>query len=164
MQKMEAFKRFNEKWAKWFNWVAMFMVAALLSLTVIDIIGSKLRMPIPGGYDITGFILLLVCAFGIAQAEVRGRHIRIDIFLLRFPERIKGVFGVFSNTISAAIIALLVLTSVQYGFYTYNFRVVTLDLLMPHFPFVFVIALGCVPLVLVLIQEIFESIKKAREK
>ena len=162
MPKLEAFKKFTHVWSKWFNYVAIAMVAVMLLLTVSDIIGSKLKMPLPGFYDITGFVLLLVCAFGIAQAEVRGRHIRIDIILVRFPERLKGAFGIFSNIVSAAVIALLVVTSFHYGQYTYGFKLVTMDLLIPHYPFAFAIALGCLPLVFVLIEEVFESIKKAR--
>jgi TRAP-type C4-dicarboxylate transport system permease small subunit len=164
MLKKEAFKRFAEKWSKWFNWVAMSGVAVMMFLTVFDIIGAKLKIPIPGCYYITGFILLGVGAFGIAQAEVMGRHIRIDIFLLRLPERIKGAFGVFSNFVSAAIIAVVIVTSFQYGIYLQNLGLVTMDLSIPMYPFALVIALGCVPLFLVLVNEFFESVRKAREK
>ena len=164
MSRIDSFTKFAEKWANVFNWVAMFFIAGLLVLTVSDVIGSKLKMPIPAGYYLTGFVLLLVCAFGVAQAEVKGRHIRIDILLVRLSERARGRFGIFSNIVSAAIVAAVIITSIQYGFYLIDFGLVTMDLEIPLFPFAFIIAIGVIPLFFVLVSEVFDSIRKARTK
>ncbi len=164
MPKLEAYKAFVAKWSTWFSWVSMAGVACLLLLTVSDVVGSKLKMPIAGSYYITGQLLLVIAALGVAYAEIRGRHIRIDIFLVHAPERVKAAFGIFSNLVTTIVVAAVIVNSFLYGIKVYNLHLITLDIGLPLFPFPFVIALGFVPLFLVLIGEFFESIGKVQTK
>lgn len=162
---MEKYDRFTRQWGEWFNWVAIAAIAAMLGVVVVDIVGSKLfRWPVPGSMDIIGLLGLLAAAFAIARAEIFKQHVRVDFLLTGLKERTQGMIGIVSNFLALTLIALVIWRSVDYGMSMQVSKTSSPTLRIPSFPFGYAIALTCIPLFLVLLLELFESIRKARKK
>lgn len=162
---MGKYDRFTRQWGEWFNWVAMAAIAAMLGLIVIDIVGSKLfRWPLPGSMDIIGLLGLLAAAFAIARTEIFKRHVRVDFLLTGLKERTQGMISIVSNFLALTLIALVIWRSVDYGMSMQASKTSSPTLRIPSYPFGYATVLACIPLFLVLLFELFESIRKARKK
>ena len=156
--------RFTKRWSDLFSWVAVVAIAAMLGITVVDIIGSKLfGKPLLGSGDIIGLLGLIVAAFAIAQTEIYRQHVRIDFIIVLFKKRIQAIIGIVSSLIALIFIGLLVWKSVDYGIYMQASKIGSPTLRIAFFPFGYLIALSCIPLFLILLLEFLESIRKARK-
>jgi TRAP-type C4-dicarboxylate transport system permease small subunit len=162
---MEKYDRFTRQWGEWFNWVAITAIAVMLGVAVVDIVGSKLfRWPFPGSMDIIGLLGLLAAAFAIARAEIFKQHVRVDFLLTGLKERTQGMIGIVSNFLALTLIGLVIWRCVDYGIDMQASKASSPTLRIPSFPFSYAIALACIPLFLVLLLELFESIRKAGKK
>ena len=162
---MEKYDRFTKQWGEWFNWVAIAAIAVMLGVIVVDIVGSKLfRWPLPGSMDIIGLLGLFAATFAIARAEIFKQHVRVDFLLTGLKERTQGMIAIVSNFLALTLIALVIWRSVDYGMSMQTDKTSSPTLRIPSFPFGYAIALACIPLFLVLLLELFESIRKAWKK
>ena len=162
---LKKWDRFTKRWSELFSWVAIVALAAMLCITVVDIFSSKLlSRPLLGSGDIIGLLGLVVAVFAIAQTEIYGQHVRIDFLLVGLKDRIQAIIGIVSAFFALMFVGLLIWQSTKYGMYMQASKVGTPTLKIPFFPFGYVLALGCIPLFLILLFKMFESIRKAAKK
>jgi TRAP-type C4-dicarboxylate transport system permease small subunit len=157
-------EQFVKRWSQLFSWVGAGAIFAMLGITVTDIICSKLlNRPILGSVDLIGLLGLIVSAFALAQTEIHKQHVRIDFIVLGFKQKIQAIIGIVSTVFALVIIGMLIWQSIDYGL---NLQASTLGsptLRIPFFPFSYLIALGCIPLFLILFFELIEHIGKVRK-
>lgn len=159
------FEWFVKKWSEVFNWVAVAALGAMLAVTVVDIVGTKLfRRPVTGSVDIIGLLGLIVAAFALAQTEIFRQHVRIDVFTILLKERVRRVVGIVSSLFALLLAALLIWRSVDYGISMEASKLGSPTLKIPFFPFSYLLAVACIPLFLVLLFELFDFLRKAAKK
>jgi len=164
-QFMEKYERFVKRWADRFNYLALAAIAGMLGVIVVDILGSKLfRVPLLGSMDIIGLLGLVAASFSLARTEVFKQHVRVDFLLIMLKPRTQAITGIVNNIIALALIALLIWRSVVYGMDMQASMTSSPTLRIPSFPFGYAIAFACIPLFLVLLFEVFGSIREARKK
>jgi C4-dicarboxylate transporter DctQ subunit len=162
---LDKLERFAKKWSELFNWIAVAGIAAMLGITVTDIVCTKIfRRPLLGSMDIISLLGLLAAAFAIAQTEILKQHVRIDVFTVLLKERTRSVLGVVSSFFALMFAALLIWRSVDYGFSLETSKLSSATLRILFFPFSYLIALACIPLFLILFLELFEFIRKAAKR
>lgn len=148
------------EWSKWFNSLALVATFIMLLVSFVDIVGGKVfRWPLPGSIDIIGVNLLLIGAFGIAQAEILKQHVRVDLLLVHLSERARAFLGIISATLCSAATAMLFYAVGLYAIRLYNTHLGSATLEFRFWPFTAILALGCLPLLLVFIWEIFDSLR-----
>jgi TRAP-type C4-dicarboxylate transport system permease small subunit len=157
------FDRFAKRVSEWFSRVSIVAIALILCLSAVDIVGSKLfSWPLPGSIDLIGLFLVLASAFGIAQAEIFERHIRIDFFTARLPKRLRSFCSATSAAISFALWVLVIWGSVKYAVILQGSKEGSSTILIPYFPFALAVALGSVSLALVILGKLFDSISRIK--
>ena len=157
-------EQFAKTWSKRFSWVGAVAILAMLGITVTDIICSKLfRRPLLGSVDIIGLLGLIVSAFALAQTEIHKQHVRIDFIIVGLKQRIQGIIGIISSVFALGLIGILIWQSIDYGVSLQESHLGSPTLRIPFFPFSYLIALGCIPLFLILIFELIEFIGKVRK-
>jgi TRAP-type C4-dicarboxylate transport system permease small subunit len=165
MSKRQAFESFIRQWAKWFNWIAMVALVAMFALEIFDIAGGKLFLfPVPGSVDLLGLLLVLTGAFGLAQTEIIRQHIRIDFLVIRLSGRTRVAFDCFGHIMSIILIAMLIWASYLYAIRLFNSGTGSMTLLIPLFPFPFILALTCLPLLLVYVMKLIDTVRGTGKK
>jgi TRAP-type C4-dicarboxylate transport system permease small subunit len=158
------FVRVVKRWSLWFNFVAYAGCALMLSLSVVDIVGSKIfSWPLPGGADVIGLIAVLVAALPIAATELSGGHVRLDLVLAFLPKKIRVAFRRIGTLLSLVLFLLIAIASMKYGLSLQNTGEASMTVAIPFFPFVYAIVLACIPTLLVLIIELFASENAEKE-
>jgi TRAP-type transport system small permease protein len=124
--------------------IGVAIVLVMMLLTVCDVIGrAGFRSPIPGTYELSKYLLVMIVLLGLGHAEHTGNNIRVDLFIDKFSFRTKTVLDIIF-TVLAFVFCLLIawqgwdetLNSLRVGTNT--------DILhIPEFPFRFLIAFGC---------------------
>jgi TRAP-type C4-dicarboxylate transport system permease small subunit len=146
------------KTAEVFNWVSAAAVAAMMGLTCMDIILRLFRHPIPGTYEMVGFLGAVFAAFALGYTSVHQGHIAVDFVVQKLPARAQSLVDGINALICAVFFGFLSHQCVVYAADLKSFGEVSMTLQMPIYPFVYGIAVGCSLLTLVLAVRFIKSI------
>jgi len=133
------------------KWVAAVCVIAMMLLTVSDVILRFLRHPIPGTYEMVGFLGALFVSFSLAYTSIMGLHIAVDFVVRKLPPAARKIIEGVGEATGLVLFILLTWQCVKYGIDIKNAGEVSLTLQVPVYPFVFGVAVGCGVLSIVLI-------------
>jgi TRAP-type C4-dicarboxylate transport system permease small subunit len=161
---MAYLERIAQWLSRWFNWVAASGLVAMMVLTSADVILRSFRRPIPGTFEIVGFLCVVVIAFAIGHTQILRGHISVEIVVLRLPQRAQGIIGSIMCLLGLGLFVLLAWQSLELARDLWLSGQVSPTEKIPFFPFVYGIALACVPICLVLLVEFLKSLAKAVRK
>ncbi|MDJ0887755.1 MAG: TRAP transporter small permease [Desulfobacterales bacterium] len=154
-----------EKWtsraAEIFNWVSAAAVTGMMLLTCMDIVLRLFRRPIPGTYEVVGFLGAVFAAFSLGYTSANRGHIAVDFIVQKLPPRAQTVIDGVNALVCAVLFGLLARQSMRYAADLQSFGEVSMTLQMPVYPFVYGIAAGCWLLVAVLTVRVLRNLALA---
>ncbi|MDJ0801327.1 MAG: TRAP transporter small permease [Desulfobacterales bacterium] len=154
-----------EKWtaraAEIFNWVAAAAVTGMMLLTCMDIVLRLFRRPIPGTYEVVGFLGAVFAAFSLGYTSANRGHIAVDFLVQKLPPRAQTVIDGVNALVCAVLFGLLARQSMRYAADLQSFGEVSMTLQMPVYPFVYGIAAGCGLLVAILAVRVLKNLALA---
>lgn len=151
---------------KHLNKIAMAILVILMLLTVGDVIGRKLvgrvplLQPIPGTFELTEFMMVLIVFAAIGYTQTRGEHIAIDVFTAKLPPRIRAAVDSFVYLVSLIIASLVTWQSVVFAQRLFREQDVSGVLKIPLYPFFIVVAAGMLVYSLALLVCLLRSLAK----
>lgn len=105
---MAQLARFIEKMA----WATVLVggVGLLLSmmLGMADVVGSHFGHPVPGAYELTESTMVLVVFGGLTYAQIKRKHIRVELLYLRMPARVQSLMDIFADIAALVFFGLLI--------------------------------------------------------
>jgi len=136
------------------NNVAGAGIVAMMLLTCADVLLRLFRHPIPGTYEIIGFLGTIVTAFAMGQTSLEKGHIAVEFFSSRLSVRGQLYLDGLEAFAGAALFGILAWQSAVYAEDLRKSGEVSLTLAMPIHPFAWGIAAGCVLLCTVLLLDL----------
>ncbi len=142
----------------WFERIAMLGIAGIIIATLVDVLGDKLfNHPMAAGTEVIYFLQIIAIAGGLAMAQIDNRHIRLE-FVDNLRGAIKPAFHFISALLGLALFILLSWKSFEYALALKQASEVTAASRIPLFPFVIWVGISCLPLCLVLLKGIVNSV------
>lgn len=93
---------------RWLHYVAGAMLLALMSLTVIDVVGRTFfNNPFRGTVELTEMTMIMIIYLGFGHAEHEGDHISVDIVYVKLRRQAQLVVTVFTGLFGVVVIGLL---------------------------------------------------------
>lgn len=133
-------------------YIGAFFSLAMALIVIIDILLRVIfNRHITGIIELETFMLGILCFFSLAYTMIQGGHVSVDIFVHRFPEKMKLALGSLFPLLGIFVFGII---SWQYVIRTINaFEVGELSDVMdwPLWPFFILVSMGCALLVLVLL-------------
>jgi TRAP-type transport system small permease protein len=149
--------------ARGLNRVAAGILFFMMLLTLIDVLLRKfLNQGILGGLELTEFMLVGLVFCALAQAEIEGRHVRVDLFARRDPTRSGKYLTAFIQLLSAAMMGAISVSSLLYALTMHTAGEVSLDLGIPRYLMILIAALGCALLGLIMLSRAWTTFCEAR--
>ncbi|MDO9558627.1 MAG: TRAP transporter small permease [Syntrophales bacterium] len=145
----------------WFNYVACFAIVAMMLLSCADVALRLIGAPIPGAYEMVGFISAVIVSFSLAHTSLQRGHVAVEIIFEKLSPRTQFIVDAAGNLISAILFGLVAWQSLAYGVDLRRSGEVSLTLQMPLHPFVYGIAAGCGLLALVLLVVFARSLRRS---
>jgi len=144
------------------NTVAGAAVMAMMFLTCADVVMRLADRPIPGAYEIIGFLGALAVAFALAQTSLEKGHIAVDLLVNLLPPRVQILLDIFGAMMGTAVFGAITWQSALYAVDLRQSGEVSATLGMPVYPFAAGIAAGCALLCLVLVAEFARSLRRIK--
>ena len=140
--------------------VSSVVLFLLMLLTTADVVLRKLaNQSILGTVELTEFLLIILIFFIMAQTEIMGNHVKVDLVMVRFGRRTQNVVDTLTQLAGFVLVALITWSSFFYAGKMRAAGEVSQDLWIPVYPFVYVVAVGCLVYCLVLLINFFKAIQ-----
>ncbi len=161
---MSRLRKFAGRLSYWFNWIAGGGLVLMMLLTCADVVMRSAGRPIPGTFEIVGFLGVIIAAFAIAYTQVLGGHIAIDYLVVRLSRRRQSIIRCITSLAGAGLFALIAWQSYLFAGNLWASGEVSPTEKIPFFPFVYGLALACLPVSLLLLLDFFKSLAQAVRK
>jgi TRAP-type C4-dicarboxylate transport system permease small subunit len=151
--------------SQWMSAVAAIALGLMMLLSAADAGGRYLfSFPIKGAYELIGFLLVCAGTWGMADCEMQGSHVTVNILVDRLPPRVRLIISVVAYIISLVAFSLITWQAfVRGGRYIGMPGEVSEVLGIPFWPFIMVLGVGfgmlCLALFIRLVQALWETIR-----
>lgn len=146
-------------------WVAGVCVVIMMFLTFADVFGRYLfGLPIKGVHDVTILMMVVMSFLAFGYAQITQTHVTVNVVTSRLSKHTNSMLSIFTHLFGIGVYGVMswALATRAWGYLaTPEKAPVSLLLLIPHVPFIFVAAGGSAILCLVLIVDFARSIGEA---
>jgi TRAP-type C4-dicarboxylate transport system permease small subunit len=123
----------------------------MMVLTIADVVLRKtISRSILGTVELSEFMMVILVFFGLAQTEITNGHVKVDLVMRRFGDRVQGVVDAITQFICFLLFGAATWATLVYSSAMRASKEVTQDLWIPKYPFIYVVAVGWALLGLVL--------------
>jgi TRAP-type C4-dicarboxylate transport system permease small subunit len=142
------------------NGVAGLVIFLMMLLTVGNVLLRKLvGINITGTVEASEFMMIVLVFFALAQAEVMNRNVSVSLLMDRLKLGTQRHIATFTHFANALLYALITAAAIYYASSLKDSSEVSMDLQIPKYPFVYIIAAGAAVLSFVFLKKSLVSIK-----
>jgi TRAP-type C4-dicarboxylate transport system permease small subunit len=148
----------NRSFITLLEWIGTIGLLTMMVITCVDVMGAKFFLrPVFGSIDIVVLAQVIAVSFGAASALVLGRHIQVEFFVILLPEKIQAAVEMIVNLLGLLLFVLIVWRLTVYGHYMQTGGEVSATARIPLYPFAYGIAFACIPVCVVFLLELVNS-------
>jgi TRAP-type C4-dicarboxylate transport system permease small subunit len=151
-------ERISHELSKWFSWIGGVALLSLTGIACANMLMRPLGTPITGAYELVGFFGALVVALPLGYAQITRSHISVDILSTRYSKRTQRIMNLISSFLCVIFFILVAWQSAIYASTIWKRGETSETLRIIYHPFVYVVALCCLLLALVLLVDFLKSI------
>ena len=130
-------------------------------LGVGDVVGSLFNHPLVGAREVTESTLILVVFGGLTFAQIRRRHIRVELFYFRAGPKLRSLMDVIAAISGIVYFGLMIWQGWNEALYSWQIGEATFGLVrFPLYPARFLLVAGTA---LMLAQLILDVLRDVRE-
>jgi TRAP-type C4-dicarboxylate transport system permease small subunit len=146
-----------------FLFIGVAMLLAMMFLGAADVIGRYLfNNPIKGAMEGSQLLMAGVALLCWGYTQASKSHISIDLFIMRYPARLRAIVGIASLVLTIIVFGLIAWQSFLLALEAYEQHRMLENIPFPLFPFKFMVPIGafilCIESVIQLVQR-FDEIK-----
>jgi TRAP-type C4-dicarboxylate transport system permease small subunit len=165
MSLLSTAEKYNKRLITYLEWIGSVGLLTMMVITCVDVLGSKVFLrPIFGALDIVQLSQLVAISFGASSALIFGRHVEVEFFTIMLPERAQAAISVVVNFLGLLLFIIILWRIVIFGNYMLTGGEVSSTARIPFYPFAYGIALGTLPLCLVLLSRLITSLSRMLKK
>lgn len=150
------------------NGIGMVTLAAMMFLTVSDVVLRKMNMSIIvlslGSYELIQFMMAITISFGLAYCGIEKGHITVDILENRLSKRTRGMLSMVTGFLGLIIMGLITWQTCVHIINLRESGLLSTVLLIPVYPLVGLVAFGIALYTVVLLVHLLEFIQEGTGK
>lgn len=136
----------------------------MMALTTADVVGRYLfNSPITGAFELTEFLVLILIFSFLCNAQAHKDHVSVDLLFQRFPKKIRQIADIFNHIACLGLTIMIVWMSFLKALELKEFGEASPNLVIPTYPFVFFLVVGCIVLGLEYLRDIIEIVSGKKE-
>jgi TRAP-type C4-dicarboxylate transport system permease small subunit len=151
---MKAFDSLNQKLLNLLLVAGGVSLLTMLGLTCYNIAMRPFHLSISGVYELMGYCGAIVITCGLAYAQSKKAHLRVDLVVNSYPRPIRSLIHFINHLICILIAGIAVWKIGVKGWTFYSTGEVSETLLLHYYPFTFGVAAGFSVLALLLVADL----------
>jgi len=150
--------KISKELSKWFCWIGGLALLSMTGVACLNMLLRPLGTPLTGAYELVGFFGALVVELSLGYAQISRSHISVDILATRYSKRTQRIMNIISSFFCLIFFILVAWQSALYASAIWKRGETSETLRIIYHPFVYVVALCCLLLSLVLLVDFLKSI------
>jgi TRAP-type C4-dicarboxylate transport system permease small subunit len=130
-------------------------IVGLTALAAANMISRAVYRPIPGSYELIGFLGAVAVASGLGYTQIAKGHVIVNILTDRFSPAVNRILDAVNHVVGAAFWGLVAWQTVKWGIRIGKTGELSQTLQIPYFPIVFLAAAGIAVFALTLVLDFF---------
>ena len=157
-------------------WIAGAAIVIMMGLTCVDVClryavtlqqrlgwaGLPGLKPIPGTFELVGFLGVIAVSFAMAHTAVKKGHVAVSFAVMLLPPRIRAVVGCLTDAFGLFFFSILSWRGFLYAEGLRESGEVSPTLQFPFYLVVYGIGFASIAVCLVLAVDFFNNLKKVR--
>jgi TRAP-type C4-dicarboxylate transport system permease small subunit len=141
------------------GWISVICVFCMMLLTTVDVVLRYIfNSPLLGAYEVSEFMMVIIVFFSMAYTQFRKGHVAVDIFVSHLSQRKQAFVDLFNHGATIFILLLITWRSSLTALELYDTMETTGTVPIPVYPFVFVVAFGCLAMGIELLRDCIKII------
>lgn len=129
-------------------------------LGVGDVVGTLFHNPLAGAQEVTESTMILIVFGGLAYAQIRRRHIRVELFYMKAGPRLRSAMDIIAALSAIVYFALMVWQGWNEAVYSWEIREATFGLVrFPLYPARFMLVMGASLMLVQLFLDLWYDIR-----
>jgi TRAP-type C4-dicarboxylate transport system permease small subunit len=158
---METIRGWANFLSKCGEFIGLIGILSIVAIICADVLGSKLfGLPVPGSTEVVSLLQVATMALVVAATQRDRGHVGVDMFVQRFPIRVRAAVRVMTSFLGLALFVLLVGEGFKYGNQLRMAHEVTGTVKVPIAPFVYVFSLAMIPAAMMMLCDLVDSAKE----
>lgn len=133
-------------------------------LTCVDVIGRLFKHPIFGSVELVSFMGVIAIACSLPFTHQHRGHIGVELFIRKLPAKIKYTIMLCTEVLSLALFILVSWRMFHYAVKMQESGELSMNLQLPEYMIIYILAGGFVIFNLIIINSIFETLSKLRKQ
>jgi len=139
---MERLNRFSVSLNRVFAVGSGAAVLGLIALATANMVLRIVWVPVPGSYELIGFLGALAVACGLGYTQVAKGHIAVTILTDLFPAKANRALDAVNHLIGAVFFGFCAWQTALWGLEIARSGEVSQTLKIPYYPVILIVALG----------------------
>jgi len=132
-----------------------------MGLGVADVVGTYLGHPVPGAYELTESTMVLVVFGGLTYAQIKRKHIRVELVYMRMGPRGQSMMDVLADIAALVFFGLLTWQGWSEATYSLQIKEATSGLIrFPLYPARFLLVFGAALFLLQMSLDLIDDIRR----
>ena len=139
--------------------ISCICVFCMMLLTTVDVVFRYVfHSPIMGAFEVAEYMMVTIVFFSMAYTQFRKGHVAVDVIVGQLSPKKQAVVDLFNHTATIIILLLIAWRSSLSGIELYDTMETTGTVPIPVYPFVFVVAFGCLAMGIELLKDCIKTI------
>ncbi len=127
------------------NGIGVVIIFLLMLLTVADVVLRKIfNKGILGTLEISEFMMAAIVFFSLAEGELKDRNVSVDLVVNRLSLKNRALIDALVKIIGLVLYCCITFAVFSYAFLMKSSGEVSLDLWLPKYPLIFIVAVALI--------------------
>lgn len=153
---MQTFFAILDKARIWMRAVAACCLCCMALVTGTDVVGRLLGKPLFGSEEIVTMLAVLVVGLSLPDAHAERSHIGVEIFVRYMPRKLRRALRLGTTVAALLLFSVVTWRMADYGLTMRASGVRSMNLELPEYVVVFVLAFGFLVFALHLLRDVLE--------
>lgn len=159
---MQLLNQWATRLSIWGEWIGVGSIIIMVVVTCADVLGAKLfTTPVPGSTEIISLVQVAAIVFAVAATQRHKGHISVEMFVSKMAPRLRWFVKALTSLLGLILFSLLIFEGIRLGNEYLKSGEVTATILIPYYPFAYAFSLALIPVVIMLLVDFIEAMKKA---
>jgi TRAP-type C4-dicarboxylate transport system permease small subunit len=160
MQQKREMTNWLSKVTRAVNGIGIVIIFLLMLLTVTDVVLRKLfSKGILGTLELSEFMMAAIVFFSLAEGELQNRNVNVDLFVRKLSLKSRVIIDAIMKILGFVLYCFITFAVFGYAGLMKSSGEVSLDLWLPKYPLIYVVAVALIIFSAVLLFRMITAIK-----
>ena len=146
------------------RFIGAMLLMAMTVLTCVDVVGRLFKHPVFGSIELMYLMGAIATAMALPDTHINNGHIGVELFVTKLPRKPRAIIEIITGLMSLALFSIVTYKMFEYSIKFRNSGEVSMNLGLPEYLIIFVVACSFLIFTIFIIRSIIQSFDRLKGK